>query len=247
MTGWEDLAEAISTEVKREIAESYFQEKIALEEAWKEFERNYKLLEKKEEEVLLNACRLMLMLKEDHLINEFYNITNISLRSCYHPQILESPNIKRRLFERLKGLPFGFTSKSRFVKLFLKIYQDLLKAYKAYIALLNDLEREYQLLKEDTEAFYRRFDLSSIFTFFGKLEEAPSEIAIPEDKEKVYSELRERLRISLPEAPSSKFDRYFQPIEGSKIQHQLITLAKKAYSAHQEYAKELMRLVSKKD
>ncbi|MFN4132090.1 MAG: hypothetical protein ACK4GE_03315 [Caldimicrobium sp.] len=247
MKGWEDLAEALSAEVKREIAESYFQEKIALEEAWKEFIKNYKILDKKEEAVLLNACRLMLMLKEEPLIEEFQNITNFSLRSCYYPQILESSNIKRRLFGRIKELPFGFTSKSRFVKLFLKVYEDLIKAYKVYIALLNDLERQYELLKKDTEAFYRRYDLSSMFTFFRKIDETSSEIAVPEEKEKIYEELRERLKIPLPEAPSSKFDRYFQPLDISKVRHKLIALAKKAYSAHQEYAKELMGLVSKKD
>ncbi|MFN3406707.1 MAG: hypothetical protein ACK40E_03140 [Caldimicrobium sp.] len=41
MKPWEDLAEALSTEVKREIAESYFQEKLSLEQAWEEFKEKY--------------------------------------------------------------------------------------------------------------------------------------------------------------------------------------------------------------
>lgn len=247
MKRWEDLAETLSTEIKREIAQSYFQEKIALESIWKEFEDNYKPLCKKEEELILNACRLTLMLKEENLMEEFQRITHFPLKHCYDPQIIESSNIRKRLFEKLKGLPLAFTSRSRFSKLFLKIYEDLFKAYKAYITLLDDLEEEYRALKEETQKFYKKFDLSSILGFFGRLDEkVEMEITTPEEKDKIYEELRERLRISIPEAPSTKFERYAQPVDPAKIRSQLMSLAKEAYRAHQEYAKDLMSLVSKK-
>ncbi|MFN3505495.1 MAG: hypothetical protein ACK4Y7_04735 [Caldimicrobium sp.] len=248
MKPWEDLAEALSTEVKREIAEGYFQDKLFLEQAWKDFEEKYKELTKKEEELILNTCRIMLILKEEDLINEFQKITNFSLKSCYHPQIIESINIRRKLFEKIKGLPFGFTSKARFVKLFLQIYEDLYKAYNKYIELYKTLEEEYQLLLEDTQRFYKRYDLPSILSFFGKLgESTPTDVAVTEEKEKVYEELQDRLKIPIPSSPSVIFEKYSEPTPLAKIKYSLINLAKRAYQLHQDYAKELIQLVSKKD
>lgn len=248
MKPWEDLAEALSTEVKREIAESYFQEKLSLEQAWEEFKEKYKELTKREEELILNSCRIMLMLKEEELINKFQEITNFSLKNCYYPQIIESANIRRRLFEKIKNLPFGFTSKTRFVKLFLQIYENLYKAYNKYIKLLQNLEEEYLNLLEETRRFYRRYDLPSILSFFGKLEEStPSDVAITEEKDKVYEELQDKLKIPIPSAPTAIFEKYSEPQVLDKIKYSLINLAKRAYQLHQEYSKELIKFVSKKD
>jgi hypothetical protein len=36
--GWEDIAETLSSEVKREIAEEYFSEKKFLEESWENYQ-----------------------------------------------------------------------------------------------------------------------------------------------------------------------------------------------------------------
>ncbi|MFN4197172.1 MAG: hypothetical protein ACK4FM_04130 [Caldimicrobium sp.] len=248
MKPWEDLAEALSTEIKREIAESYFQEKISLEQAWKDFEEKYKELNKREEELILNSCRIMLMLKEEELINEFQEITKFSLKNCYFPEIIESTNIRKRLFEKIKNLPFGFTSKTRFVKLFLQIYEDLCKAYNKYVKLFQNLEEEYRILLEKTQRFYKRYDLTSILSFFGKLEEStPSDVAITEEKGKVYEELQDKLKIPIPSSPSAIYEKYSEPVVLNKIKYSLIKLGKRAYQLHQEYSKELIKFVSKKD
>lgn len=246
MKPWEEISEVLSGEIKREIAQAYFSEKIALEKTWEEFLKDLKKeLSKKEEALILNACRLTFMLKEEDLVKEFEKVTGFSLKSCYTPEVLESSNIKDKLFSSLKKIPFGFTSKSRFVKLFLELYENLYKAYKNYIETLKNFEEEYQVLKEETEKFHRKYDISSILGFFERLEGEDSSLTPPERRENIYESLEKKLRIKIPEAPSQIFELYKTPLEPKKIKFALIQLAKKAYAHHQNLAKELLKLASK--
>lgn len=246
MKPWEDIADVLSTEIKRELAEAYFSEKLALEESWEEYKRELKSLDKLEEALILNACRLMLMLGDEELWDEFEAITNFSLKKCYHPQIIASSYIKKTLFEKLGKKPFAFTSKNRFVKLFLNIYEDLIKAYQAYKKKKDDLENLYEELKKETESFYRRYDLSQILGFFSRLEGASLELGPIEEKEKVYEEISSTLKISLPESPAEKTEAYNEPKSLNQISNDLRKLAKSAFEHHQEYAKELLSLAAKK-
>jgi len=244
MKPWEEIAETLSGEIKRELAEAYFNEKVALERTWEDFKKDFKLLSKKEEAFLLNVCRIVTMLQEEPLIEEFEKITGLNLKTCYHPQILESPNIRKRLFAPLKGVPFGLTSKNRFVKLFLKIYENLVKSYQSYLNTLKDFEEEYQVLKEETEKFYRRYDLSSLFGFFESLEGEASSLTTPEDKDKIYQSLSEKLRLEIPAPPSQSFEVYGEPTPLGQIKSQLVKLAKKAFEGHQNLAREFLKLAS---
>ncbi len=84
--GWEDIAETLSSEVKREIAEEYFSEKKFLEESWENYQRDIKEMDKLEERLLKNVCRLVMMLRDDELIEEFKKITGFDLKGCYFQQ-----------------------------------------------------------------------------------------------------------------------------------------------------------------
>lgn len=246
MKEWEELSEGLSMEIKRELAQAYFSDKVALEKTWEDFLKDLKKeLAKKEENLIINSCRLVFMLKDEALINEFEKITGFPLRVCYSPEILESSNIKRKVFSEIEGIPFGLTSKSRFVKLFLKIYENLYKAYLSYINTLKDFEEEYQVLKEETEKFHKRYDVSSILGFFERLEKETQEISTPEAKDELYKSLNEKLKINTPKPPSQLFEAYSPPAEPSTIKYSLSQLAKKAFEHHQKAAKELLKLASK--
>lgn len=245
MREWEELSEGLSQEIKKELAQAYFANKVALEKAWEDFLKELnKELTKKEENLILNTCRFVFMLKDEDLINEFETITRFPLKLCYSPEILESSNLKRKIFSEIKSVPFGLTSKSRFVKLFLKIYENLYKAYQVYINTLRDLEKKYQVLKEETEKFYKRYDVSSILGFFERLEEGTQELTVPEAKDELYKSLSEKLKIKISKPPSELFEIYNPPVEPSKIRYSLSQLAKKAFEHHQNDAKELLKLVS---
>lgn len=248
MKDWEELAEGLSSEIKRELAETYFMERISLEKAWENFlEELHKEMQKKEEALLLNICRIIYMLKENHLIEEFEQITGFPLRACYDPVIMESKNIKRRVFSSFGSTPFGLTSKSRFIKLFLKIYENLYKAYQNYNKLLEDFEEEYKILKEETEKFYKRFDLSAILGFFASLSEKREDIGVIEEREKIHQSLTEKMKIQVPEPPSKLYEKYPPPKDPKMVKSQLINLIKRAFESHQKDAREILKLISEKD
>ena len=248
MRSWEELSEILSGEIKREIAQAYFSEKVALERTWEDFFKELKKeLAKKEENLILNVCRLVFMLKDTSLVDEFEKITGFPLKTCYSPEILESANIKRKVFSEIKEIPFGLTSKSRFVKLFLKIYENLYRAHKSYIDTLKNFEEEYQILKKETEKFHKQYDITSMLGFFEKLGEESPSINVPQEKENIYKSLSEKLKINIPDPPSKLFELYPPPSEPSKIKFSLIQLAKKAFKHHQDAAKELLKLASSKE
>ncbi len=243
---WEDLAESLSVEIKREIAESYFNEKNYLEEEWKNYKDNLlKSLQKKEERVILNICRIIVLLGSEEFWEEFEKLTGLSLRPFYDSQILNSTEIKKRLFKKLKA-PFGFTSKTRFVKLFINIYQNLEIAIKEFLKELTEVKNYYLQLKKETQNFYHRFNLPAILNFFRKLEGISSDIGPIEPVEQTYQALAEILKIDIPPSPENKVEKIVPIPKFSEISSEIIKLAKKAYEKHQKEAKEIIDLVYKK-
>lgn len=248
MKPWEEIAETLSGEVKRELAEAYFSEKKALEDAWLEYRDFVKSLCKKEEAVILQASRILIMLEKEGLIEEFERITGFPLKKTYLKQIVESPTLRRKLFEKLGKKSFGLTSKSRFIKLFFDIYEDLVKATISYKMTLKKAESLYDDLKRETEQFYKRYDLGSILDFFRKFEDLSSyEMGAIEDRERIHEELAHSMRIETFPKPSDFVDDYEEPKELKKISSSLRKLAQRAYETHQDLAKEILKLVSKKD
>jgi hypothetical protein len=244
--GWEDIAETLSSEVKREIAEEYFSEKKFLEESWEKYQRDIKEMDKLEERLVKNVCRLVIMLRDDDLIEEFKKITGFDLKGCYFQQVLESENIKKILFKKLEA-PFAFTTKNKFVKLFLEIYKDLQESVKAYNEKLKAFQEYYEELVKDTEAFHKRFDISAILGFFSKLSSGEQpEIGETEDKGQIYEELSSKLKIKKA-PPTTIHTEYGEPRPLRDISGELIRLAKTAFNRHKREGKELLDLASAKD
>jgi len=245
--GWEDVAETLSSEVKREIAEEYFSEKKFLEESWENYQRDIKEMDKIEERLLKNVCRLVMMLRDDDLIEEFKKITGFDLKGYYFQQVLESENLKKILFKKL-GAPFAFTTKNKFVKLFLEIYKDLQESAKAYEKKLKAFQEYYEELVKDTEAFNKRFDISTILRFFSKLSSSEQpEIGETEDKGQIYEELSCKLKIKKAPPPTDTHTEYGEPRPLRDVSGELIRLAKTAFNRHKREGKELLDLASAKD
>ncbi|MCX8041160.1 MAG: hypothetical protein N3A56_01545 [Thermodesulfobacteriaceae bacterium] len=243
---WENLAESLSVEIKREIAENYFNEKNYLEEEWEHYQKDlFKKLQKQEERVILNGCRMLILLGEKELWDEFEKITGFSLKNFYDSQILKSYGIKKSLFKKLKA-PFGFSSKNKFVKLFINIYRDLETAIRDFLKELNEIKKYYERLKGETQAFYQRFDLSAILGFFRRLEGGSFNIGPIEPMEKTYETLAETLKIKIPPSPEEMVEKVKPIPPFSEVSSEIIRLAKKAFEKHQKEAREIIELVSKK-
>jgi len=204
-------------------------------------------MDKLEERLVKNVCRLVMMLRDDDLIEEFKNIAGFDLKGCYFQQVLESENIKKILFKKLRA-PLAFTTKNRFVKLFLEIYKDLQESAKAYNEKLKAFQKYYEQLVKDTDVFYKRFDISAILSFFSKLSRGEQpEIGETEDKGQIYEELSSKLKIKKAPPPKAIYTEYGEPRPLRDISGELIRLAKTAFDRHKKEGRELLDLATAKD
>jgi len=237
--GFEDLAESLSLEVRREIAERYFTHRKVLEEEIEEYLRELKEFEKEEEKILREIVRLIFMLKDEDLVRRFEEITGKSVRSYHDEYLVYSPTIRKRLFRTLRTR--GFTSKGKFLRLFEDTYKRLVAGLPEYQKKLRALEVWAKRINEDIEEFHREYDLGSIFGFFRSLEgERPSELAVPVQGEESGRGLEERLRFRPVPLPRSRF----LDLEGlppwKKVSGALLHLAKEAYSRHTGEARKIL-------
>jgi len=179
-----------------------------------------------------------MMLRDDDLIEEFKKIAGFDLKGCYFQQVLESENIKKILFKKLRA-PLAFTTKNRFVKLFLEIYKDLQESAKAYNEKLKAFQKYYEQLVKDTDVFYKRFDMSAILGFFSKLSSGEQpEIGKTEDKGQIYEELSSKLKIKKAPPPTAIYTEYGEQRPLRDISGDLIRLAKTAFDRHKKEGRE---------
>ncbi len=243
-SNWEELADLLSLEIKKDIAEEYFTEKKYLEKAWEDYKQKAKDLEKYEEKIFQYTCRLVMMLRDEKLIEQFREITGFDLKACYFPYLLESETIKKRLFKKLK-VPFAIRAKGKFVKLFLELYKKLAANIEEYNKKFTHYRQEYMDLVEETKRFNKRFDLSAMLSFFRKLSGEPSEeIFSSDDKTKVYEELTKKLAISIPPQPDQELPIFPSPRPYREISGELIKLAKIAFTQNKGFAKELLEIAT---
>jgi hypothetical protein len=248
---WDEFSESLRIEIKKEIAENYFREKVYLEEKWNLFKEECDQLKKLYKRVFNNSWRIFFLLnKDEDLISAFEKATDFPLREvCILSKEIFSKEftqpeetIKKKLFSNITS-SFSLTTKSKFVKLFFTVYKRFSKVLKEYLLKLENLKKFYQELEEETQNFYKKFDLSYILSFFNRLSGEGLEIGAIEDKEKVWSSLSEALKIETP-PPLDLIFKEFKPLPDlGKVYQQLSLFAKKAYELYPENAKDILRHV----
>ncbi len=242
LSGYEDLAESLAIEVKREIAERYFTHRKVIEEEIEAYQQALKAFEKEEEKVLWELLRLTQLLRDRDLIARFRELTGISLEFYLDEYILSSKTIRRRLFRELKSR--GLTSKRRFLKLFEDTYKRLLRRLEEYRRKFRALKAQAELINQDIQEFQREYDLGSIFNFLGSLEGGGPAIGGVEEKGKVYDQLTEALRFPPVVPPEEKFTDFPAPPSWKEVGHELLKLAKEAYKRHTGEVKQILEVLS---
>lgn len=247
---WEELSEILVSEIKREIAESYFSEKLYLEEEWENFYILLEELKKELKRIFNNAWRIYFILNGDQdLITEFEKIITFSIKEAIkdsqtlYPEIyqISQQELKEKLLSRLIS-PFGFTSKGKFIKLLYNVYKRLFKVLNNYLTLYKKIEKYYEILKEETENFHKKFDLSYILSFFEKFKsKEKEEMGEIIDKRKVIEELTETLKIKVPEPLEKTFKKYFTIPEPAEVYSNISKLAQISFNRNPENAKNLLK------
>lgn len=163
------MDEMLSLEVKKEIADRYFGFRKMIEDDSQVYNEHiaqaYRQLEN---EVGFDLVRLYILLHKKSLIYDFFRLTGFRDPIFLDPYLLQSPNIRRRLF---KGQPIhGFTRRARFHHLFFDIYQRLQTSLENYAATMNRLVKEGKAIVEEIEVFQRKNDLGSMMDFLRRLD-----------------------------------------------------------------------------
>lgn len=249
---WEELSESLALELKKEIAESYYREKAYLEERWNLIKEDYEQVKKKYRRVFNNVWRINFLLNKDgRLIEIFERLTQVPVLTLCEtskkvfPLSFNIPEteLKKKIFNIFVS-PFAFTSKRKFVKLFVEVYKRLKRVTEEYNKELEKITNLYKTMEEETEDFYKRFDLSYILDFFQRLSETREEIGYIENKEKVREELSKILKIEKPPPPYELFIKVNPLPEVEKIYDNLVELAKESFKLYPENATEILKYVS---
>ncbi|QJA06919.1 hypothetical protein FVE67_09015 [Thermosulfurimonas marina] len=241
--GFEDLAEGLSLEVRREIAEKYFTHRKILEEDLDEYQAKLKEFEKEEEKVLQELLRLLFLLREKDLMERFAEITGVSLFPYHDEYLLNSPTIRRRLFRKLRAR--GLTSKGKFLRLFEETYKRLYQKFQEYQKKLRLLEYLFRQIREELREFQKNYDLGSILSFFESLSESrPSEMGVTAQKGEAIEGLAELLRFPEVPEPRRRFVDLGSLPSWGEVGSALRKLAKEAYQRHRQEARSILEEVS---
>ncbi len=234
---WEDFSEHLEIEIKKEIAENYYEEKVYLEERWKEYEEILKELKDLKEKLSTEALRIILLLNDSFFIKELEKEIKFPLYNCAKesPYWEKSREVQEELLKELI-LPFAFTKKGKFKKAVFKAYERFYQTLKEYQKKFREAASWYKFTREDTEAFHKNFDIATILNFFSRLDSSAAESA--EDKAKVWEELSKSLRLPIPKPPEEEFPFYELPPEPKKVKTNLFKIAELYFKKHPQEAKE---------
>lgn len=159
-----DIDKMLSYEIKKEIADRYFGFRKLIEEDIKEYDNlvitTFRRLEQR---IGFDLVRLYILLKNEQVIHDFFQIAGLDERLFYDPYLTESPTIRKRVFAGMQ--PHGLTQKNRFKNMVMDTYNSLVDHVKQYKDTIAELREEQETIAEEINIFYRKNDLSTIMGF----------------------------------------------------------------------------------
>lgn len=160
----QDIDQMLSIEIKKEIADRYFGFRKLIEEDIQNYDNqvlsSFRRLEQK---IGFDLVRLYILLKEEQLIHDFFEVAGLDERLFYDPYLTESSTIKKRVFAGRNV--HGLTRNSRFRNMGLDTYEDLRRHIDGYRKNLQQLRLEQETISEEIKLFYQKNDLGTIMGF----------------------------------------------------------------------------------
>jgi hypothetical protein len=98
-------------------------------------------------------------------------LVGLDKKMFYDPYLLESPTIRKRVFEGVRAA--GLTMGIRFRNLVLNSYETLVRHVTLYRERFVELEEERETIEEEIKLFYRKHDLGNIMNFLRSLDDSP--------------------------------------------------------------------------
>ena len=159
-----DIDKVLSYEIKKEIADRYFGFRKLIEEDIKEYDSLVvTAFRRLEQRIGFDLVRLYILLKNEQVIHDFFQVAGLDERLFYDPYLAESPTIRKRVFAGMQ--PHGLTRKSRFRNMVVDTYNTLVDHLEEYKKTLKELREEQETIAEEINIFYQKNDLSTIMGF----------------------------------------------------------------------------------
>ncbi len=163
-----DITDYLTLEIKRELADRYFSFRKLIEEDHATLDEDIASSISSEQKIVIDLSRLYILLQDRELIDQFVNLSGLGKDFFFDEYLLDSPTIKARLFKDIDA--WGLTRSSRFKKIMLECYEELVRHVEQYRAKYNALADSQAMLTETIDLFYRQNDISSIMGFLRGME-----------------------------------------------------------------------------
>lgn len=193
------ISDALSYEIKQEIANRYFgfrklieEDKLALAEKIRQYSF---ILEKR---ISFDLIRIYILLRDEGLIQQFMAMANLPEDLFYDPYLTQSQTIRKRVFE---GVRFrGLTKKGCFTNAIIDCYERLVDHVGQYRGQFAELVATQEMISAEVDHFYRKNDLGSILGFLRGLGDSADGSHMQGGMEpNIASDLDRKLRITAPE------------------------------------------------
>lgn len=169
----EDIHDILALEVKKEMADRYFGFRKLIEEDIREYDNqvltSFLRLEQK---IGFDLVRLYILLKDENLIHEFFQLAGLDQLIFYDPYLAESPSLRKKIFAGQKI--HGLTRAGRFTNMVFDTYKALCNDIAQYRQNLTKLASERESIAEEIQHFYRKHDLGVMMDFLRCLDGSTS-------------------------------------------------------------------------
>ena len=227
-----DIAKVLSYEIRKEVAERYFGFRKIIEEDSQDLQRQMRHQSRTAEQAVGHALtRIYILLGDEGLIHDFLQLVGLEEQIFYDPYLLESPTLRSRALEGMRGR--GFTRAGRFKNLLLDSYQLLEESVTVYRQRFDELEENLATIKEEISIFYRKNDLGNIMSFFRSMDYGGDSLLHGEILGGATDKLEATMRI-VPPSPIEQSLPLIPPLMPlPSVKKQLKGLAARAFLLHQ--------------
>ncbi|MCL7486752.1 MAG: hypothetical protein M8357_01075 [Desulfobulbaceae bacterium] len=165
----DDINKQLTFEIKKEMADRYFGFRKLIEEDIQEYGNQvFTSFRRLEQKIGFDLVRLYILLKDEDLIHEFFQLAGLEERIFYDPYLTESQTLRKKVFagQKIRGL----TRAGRFKNMIFDTYDALVADVDEYRRNLMKLADERETIAEEINQFYHKHDLGTMMDFLRGLD-----------------------------------------------------------------------------
>ena len=158
----DDIFSALTQEVREEVVREYLYKRRLVEEQFRYVNRLAENVRQMQDKFYMHAARMYDLLKEPEFIDQFVNMSG--LKDTFFAKCPEY----RKSLSLIKI--YGFTTHTKFRKLFLESYRRLYLCGDEYKKAYEDLQEECKAVNHNAKKFEENHDLLTIMRFLKNMD-----------------------------------------------------------------------------